>query len=305
MSEIDKSKFVGAMKVARHAKASLDAQGNPTRWNSRPWNPNQIVLETDKFVFVSRMAVAPGQEIPRMVETERGWTLMEEYASRLTSRPNKLKPRGFAQYGLWGSEELDRGLQVACDMGRWDIAFMMVVKTWGLGEIAPNEVLWDSFPHTSTMSVVSQGRLFIPSGLTKQVIENWWAWQGGYHSPKATLWTDWDEYEAVMRGLRNPFKLGGVPDDIGVVRLSRTERPLGVVPPALTPGDLSGREWWYGAGVAYIANHTGTVLPYWYVSAADGSRGNVEELAWGSGVRNNLSRQMNLPVLIARQSSAF
>lgn len=298
---LDPTKFASGMRVTRHAKETLDDQGRPTRWNSKPWKANQVVLEDSKYIYVSRQPVGEGTAIPRMVEIVRGWTLVEAYAGSLVGSPSLTPGRGLGAIKPWNSDDLDRGLQVACDMGRWDIAYMMVVEVWGLGEVGPADVLWDTFPHISAMSVVSGGRLFVPAGLTRTVVENWWAWQGGYHNPRGTLWTDWDEYGRVMAGLRNPFKLGAVPANLGVLQPS--ERPVGQAPRALDPAELAGREWWWGQGVAYLANARGTVLPYWYVTGDQGATGHVEELAWGADVRNKLSRQMNLPVLIARRSS--
>lgn len=303
MSVLDKSRFAQAVKVTRHDRSTLDESGNPTKYQAKPWKPNQIVLDTERYIYVSRLPVEAGTEIPRMVDVNPGWTLMEEYASRtLTHKPRDTPTRG-GTHSPSRNQDLDRALQVACDMGRWDIAFMMVVRHWDLGAVKPDSIVWETFPHTSQMSVISDGRLFTPAGLSKVVIENWWAWQGGYHCPGSVLWVDWDEYAAFMNGIRNPFKLAGVPDM--EERISSEERPVGQVPGALNPSDLAGRAWWWGQGVAYLANHLGTVLPYWFVTSEDGSTGRVGELAWGPSVRNSLSRKMNLPVLIARKSNVF
>ena len=297
---IDKSRFISSMKVSRHSKASLDDAGRPTKFNAKPWEPNQVVLESDDFIYVSRVPVAPGAEIPRMVDVSPSWTLMEEYASRqVVSEGRILGARGLAT-STWTSEDLDRALQVACDMGRWDIAYMMVLKTWDLTELSPTAFLWESFPHTSQLSIVSGGRVFSPGGLTKTVLESWWAWQGGYHCPKATLYTDWGEFAQVMGGLRNPYALVGITPMV----IGSQDFPAGVLPPSLNPKKIKS-DWWWGQGVAYLANSKGIVLPYWFVTSDAGSRGSIEELAWGSTVRNSMSRKMNLPVLIARRSSAF
>lgn len=300
---LDKSRFATTMTVSRYAKADLDDQGRPTRFNAKPFTPNQVVLETDDFVFVSRVPVAQGTTIPRLVNVDPKWTLSEQFATKVTLGAGGDAPQVHNLMGhLEASDDLDRALQAACDMGRWDVAFMMVLKVWDLGEMSPASVLWDRFPHASRMSVVSGGRLFVPGGLTKTVIENWWAWQGGYHCPRDLLWTDWDEYERVMLGIRNPFRLAGIPN--GPVLTKRTDRPVAVAPPALDPSDFT-RPWLEGRGVAYLANAQGDVLPYWFVARPDGAQGQVAEdqLAWGEDVRNRLASQMNLPVLIARKSS--
>lgn len=308
---VDRSRFAQSMTVTRHFKNELDAAGRPTAFNSKPFEPNQIVMESDEFVFVSRVPLTAGSAIPRMIEVEPGWSLVDQFASRASVpvplRGQAVVPRGFAT-PVESNEGLDKALQVACDMGRWDIAFMMVVKVWDLGVVTPSSVVWETFPHHSVMSVVTEaaggGRLtvFSPAGLSRTVIERWWAWQGGYHNKRASLWVDWTEYKAVMEGLRNPFNLAGQPGHPETIKASK--RPVALVPGALAPSDLTGKAWFWGDGVAYLANSRGEVLPYWFVSGKDGAQGEVAELAWGEDVRNRLGRQMNLPILIARRSSA-
>ena len=300
---IDKSRFATSMAVSRYAKSELDDQGRPTRFNAKPFTKNQIVVETDDFVLVSRVPVAAGTTIPRLVNVDPQWTLAEQFATKITLGAKGDAPQVHNLMApLEASDDLDRALQAACDMGRWDVAYMMVIKVWDLGELSPTSIIWDRFPHASRMSVVSDGRLFVPGGVTKLVIENWWAWQGGYHCPRQTLWTDWVEYDRVMASLRNPFKLAGMLSEPKLT--SRTDRPVAAIPAALDPRDIT-RSWKEGRGVAYLANAKGDVLPYWFVTGSVGAQGQIAEdqLAWGEDVRNHLARQMNLPVLVARRSS--
>ena len=300
---LDKSRFATSMLVSRYAKSELDDQGRPTRFNAKPFTPNQVVVETGDFVFVSRVPVAPGTTIPRLVDLDPQWTLAEQFATTMTLGAGGDAPQVHNLMApLESSDDLDRALQVACDMGRWDVAYMMGLKVWDLGELAPASILWDRFPHLSRMSVVSDGRLFVPGGLTKKIIEQWWAWQGGYHSPREFLWTDWDEYDRVMGSIRNPFKIAGMLMPPTLTK--RTDRPVAAAPAALDPADIP-LAWMEGRGVAYLANAKGDVLPYWFVTSSVGAQGQVSEdqLAWGEDVRNRLARQMNLPVLVARRSS--
>lgn len=298
---MDRARFAQGTKVTRYAVNevdSVDGVHRPHLWNAKPFTDDQVVLKTDKFYFVSRAGVAPGTRVPVLSQVSRDWSLVEEYAQRVSGRPNEMGVRGLG-LGI-RSDDLDRGLQTACDMGRWDVAFMMVVRAWDLGGVAPNMVIWDSFPHESSMAVVSGGRLFVPWGVARKVLENWWAAHGGWHC-KVPLMADWAEYEAVMGGLRNPLRLAGLPETLPSVE--KEARPVGVVPAALTPADLAERAWAYNDGVAYLANAKGTVLPYWYATGPEGSTG-MAEAAWGEDVRNRLMGQMNLPILIARRLNA-
>jgi len=298
---IDKSRFASTIAVTRYRKSELDENGRPHRWGARQFKSNQIVLETDEFIFVSHRPVAEGSALPRLVTVDPQWSLIEQYATSHTARRgDSLESRGLLQSTL-SSDTLERVLQVACDMGRWDIAFMIILRVYRLNALTPAGVIWDRFPHHSQMRVVSDGRLLVPGGLAKTVIERWWAWQGGYHCPTALLHTDFDEYERFMNGIRNPFNLVGVSEDVVISELN-IDLPVGVIPPALTAGELGNREWFWGAGVAYLANAQGKVLPYWYVSDR-GDVPEVEQLAWSVETRTNVARSMNLPILIARRSS--
>lgn len=301
MSVIDKNRFAQLTKVSRFHRSELDENGAPRRFGSRKFDQKQVVLETDQFVFVTRNEVAEGIEIPRMVALDPRWTLVEAFATNtLRGTRGGVDSRGVLTTSLT-SETLERALQIACDMGRWDIAYMMILRVYGLAPLTPQSVIWERFPHASQMRVVSDSKLLVPSGLAKTIIERWWAWQGGYHG--TSIHVDYEEYERFMNGIRNPFTLVGT-SEAAVRSELNIELPVGVIPPALAPADLAGRAWYYGDGVAYLANSQGKVLPYWYVSGSEGSTILPEsELAWGAEVRTNVARSMNLPILIMRRSS--
>lgn len=304
MSTIDKSRFAQTMTVTRLAKTELDEHGQSRRWGAKRFKPNQIVLESDEFIFVARSPVEEGSSVPTLVTLDPSWSLMEQFASEKTGRVQRtgdsVESRGLLRSTLT-SDTLDRVLQVACDMGRWDIAFMIILRVFRLEALTPAGVIWDRFPHHSQMRVVSDGKLLVPSGVAKTVIERWWAWQGGYHCPTSTLHTDYEEYDKFMDGLRNPFQLVGTSED-NVKSELNIDLPVGSIPPALTAADLAGRDWFWGAGVAYLVNAQGKVLPYWYVSDRSDVP-EVEQLAWDASTRTNVARSMNLPILVARRSS--
>lgn len=294
------------MRVSRYEKGSVDLNGDVFRCrrvNSRPFYADQIVHETDHFYFVNPIRTNKVDiSAPRLVE--RSWNLVDEIAIGRTGKADIAGlNRGVSELPPLTIVELDRALNMAQDMGRWDMAFRMILDLYAVEELDKASVVWERFPHRSAMAVIVGDRMIAPGGAAKDVIEKWWAYNGGYHGPSRVYLPADSEYKQFMTGVRNPFTLCGVDRAIHRERIARALLPVAHLPGELTAERLAGREWWSHDRVAYLADVDGVVLPYWYVNENNGREPN--RVAWDEQFRKRLASHMLLPLLVQRRVERF
>lgn len=300
---IDPTHFATGIKATRYKKSETKSVGDQflvKRFNVKPFTKDDIVYETTEFYFVNRNR-SNLKDLPLLVSFDPGWTLLDEIMSERVGHRSNVRDldRGISQIVPLSLAEVDRALNIAQDMGRWDMAYLMILDLFDLDWLTKSDVLWERFPHRSAMSVIVDNRLFVPTGAMKEVIEKWWALNGGYHGPTKLYAPTPSEYEEFMNGLRNPFLLAGVDKNIAKNKIANSMLPVGYKPEELRAERLVGREWWSHDHVAYLADGDGVVLPYWFVDKNNGKE--PSRVGWDLKLRKQLAASMHLPLLLKRQ----
>lgn len=300
---IDPKNFATGIKATRYAKDEVKLSGDQytvRRFGSKPFTKEAIVYETSEFYFVNRDQTSV-RDMPLLVSFDHTWTLLDEIMSERVGHRSNVRDldRGISHVLPLTLTDVDRAINIAQDMGRWDMAYAMILDLFGLAWLHKSDVIWERFPHRSAMSVIVDKRLFTPAGAMKEVIEKWWALNGGYHGASKLFAPTKTEYEEFMLGLRNPFLLAGVDKSVAKNKINNSMLPLGHKPEELRAERLVGRDWWSHDHVAYLADSDGVVLPYWFVDQDNGKL--PSRVGWDSELRKKLAASMNLPLLIKRQ----
>lgn len=270
----------------------------------RPWRDSQVLLTTEDFVYVLPNAMTAGNPLDLLTaaRTTRAFALLPLFEKDL-GKGGKV---GRVQIEAWAeplsSLDLDRAVNVCQDLGRWDMAVLLILSLFGSPPFDPESIQWAGFPHTSRMAFVFEdsthgARGFIPSGATKQVLEAWWAVNGGYHA--ASIWLPAaDEFRAFMEGAQNPWAAVGV--DPGVVGRQLRADLLPVLHPRPS-GRWDSRYASSSGGVGYRGDENGVVRPFYFVTGTPPATPVPEKVAWGKEFRDELVRHMGLPIFVVRE----
>jgi len=305
---LDPSKFSSGIKARSYPKNMVVVEGEifrPLNFGHPSFTRDQIVLETSDVYVVSPIKLKDRQNTVISLNLDPGWNILSEFMAGTRGKGGEgedtdgLVRPGFGIEPVFAAD-VDKVLNVLQDMGRWDIAFGLVCRLLGIGQVPSSWVVWEKFPHKSKMLLMTgPNRGIFLSGCLKDVVEKWWAYCGGYHNPKNYVYQPSDkEYREFMLGVRNPYKLAGVSDKVARERLERELVPVETIPDDLPASVLEDRRHLVWKGIAYLADPTGSLLPYWFSSGS----GNVrpDRVGWDSEMRNRLAGHMNLPLLVQR-----
>lgn len=305
---LDTSKFVSGVRASRYYKNQVveDAEV-PDKFQvliagRKPFMRDQIIMETDDVYIVSPIRFKGRQNDVIASHLDSGWSVLTDFLDhtqygRPTSTNDLVRP-GFGVEPI-AMADVDRAINVLQDMGRWDIAFRLVANLVGMASVRPSDIRWEKFPHKSKMLLMTSKNtgLFL-SGAMKDVVEKWWAYNGGYHCPTPVLYMPGDkDYKEFMDGLRNPFVLAGVNREAAREVIERNLHPVEQDIGDLGADDLGSRRFWAYKGVIYLEDTEGNVLPYWFGTLVGPE---PERIGWDETTRKSLARHMNLPLLVQR-----
>lgn len=283
------------LRCARRAKVDLEeAAGvlvdkkNP----GRTWHRDQVLLETETDLYLSPVRLVAGS-----LQTAggiRGWNLMEQYLNGdIAPRGSTATPREDFNRPTVMYSDIDRALNVMQDMGRWDVAFRMVLDLYDMPGMGPFDVVWETFPHKSKMLLMTGPNTGVHlGGACKDVVEHWWALNGGYHAKRIHVVDD-KEFDNVMNGIRNPYRLAGVNRDAARERVARDLHSVKVSrdPIAAWSGDYRVVD-----GVLYVPDAGGTYSPWWATTLI----GEPCAAAWDKKFRRELAGELGIPLLVRR-----
>lgn len=313
--KLEPSRFASGVRASRYDKKNVvvEADGSgmikPLVFGKKPFHKNQILVETDEYYIVSPVVLehrAVGDVLS--VCLDPGWNIVTEM---LTGRnrtkgedSGKLLRPGFGHEVIYRAD-IDRAINVLQDMGRWDVAFRLVLDLLDMDTCPATAVLWEKFPHKSKMLLLTSPTTGIYlGGAMKDVVEKWWAYCGGYHNKKGQVYImPRDEYDEFMKGVRNPFVLAGVDREASRIVLRSNFHPVAFQPEDITAAHVSGRKYWVFDRVIYLADVDGYVLPYWYTNM-DNTAETPERVGWDRDMTKKLAAHMNLPLLVQRKVEA-
>lgn len=314
MSTSSNTKFAASARASRYEKDKVtkgdgEDMYKPLSFGRKPFHKSQILVETDKFFVVSpiRVEKTGGDELISVC-LNPGWSLVTEIATGATKlswgqdTSTILRP-GFGHETVH-MVDVDKALNVLQDMGRWDIAFKVVMDLLNVqGDVVPAaSVTWEKFPHKSKMLFFTSERTGIYlGGVMKDVVEKWWAYCGGYHNKSGLIpVVPRDEYDDFMAGVRNPFVLAGVDRGAIYAMIAKHLHPVEWLPEDITLEMVGARKYWVHDRVIYLVDTDGFVLPYWYTNIEDGPA--PEHIAWDKDMVRKLAGYMNLPLLVQRRT---
>lgn len=270
----------------------------------RPWRDSQVLLSTDEWVYILPNAMTAGNPLDLLTaaRTSRAFALLPLFEKELERGGKVGRVRVEAWSEPLSSVDLDRAVNVCQDLGRWDMAVHLILSLFGSPDFLPESIQWAGFPHTSRMAFVFEdvlhgARGFIPAGAVKQVLEYWWAVNGGYHA--AAVWLPPpEEFRSFMEGAQNPWAAVGV--DPAVVGRQLRADLLPVLHPRPS-GKWDSRYASCSGGVGYRGDENGVVRPFYFVTGAPPTAPAPPKRAWGRDLRDELVRFMGLPIFIVRE----
>lgn len=303
---IDVSKFSHGVRCRRIEKLRTSVDGDVLYYkpgsvkSPRVYDRSQVLLEDDTYYYVSPVKVVGSKAAP-IKAADTTWASGSAFTAALAKdvgADGRAIPKRTVMDSI-ASDDFDKVLSVCTDMGRYDIAWRLVVSHLDLPLQMPvSYVQWEKFPHKSAMILMtSEHTAVAPAGMVAHVVDRWWALNGGYHG-SFMYNIGAREYSQFMNSIRNPYKVAGVIP--GNILLGRQYHAAYQMPPnAKKPSD--GRKSWVYNGILYLADVDGVVLPYWYTSSR-GAR--PEKVAWDADVRRALANELGLPISLARALEA-